>query len=182
MIWHLSHRADPLARAIADRHYNRQKVGSPQFVPPGRCLVLRCEGAFWVTSWPFAEYVKHAWAGAWVCSAFRNERPDLHLSSDLIREAVAVTRWRWPDVPALGMVTFVDPDKTRHKRDPGRCYLRAGFRYTGHLVVHNDCALCVVRMGPCGTTKGGLPALRLAPADMPAPCAPIGAQTLLEVA
>ncbi len=41
MIWHISHRADPFARDIADRHYNRQKIGSPQFVPPGRCLVCR---------------------------------------------------------------------------------------------------------------------------------------------
>ena len=40
MIWSLSNRADPFARDIADRHYNRQKIGSPQFVPPGRCVVL----------------------------------------------------------------------------------------------------------------------------------------------
>ena len=72
MQWRLSHRADPLARDLADRHYNRQKIGSPQFVPPGRCVVLYMENpqgkAFWVTSWPFAEYVKHAWGGAWMCS------------------------------------------------------------------------------------------------------------------
>ena len=58
MIWRLSHRADPYARNIADRHYNRQKIGTPQFVPPGRCLVLVAETstgrALWVTSWPFA--------------------------------------------------------------------------------------------------------------------------------
>jgi hypothetical protein len=60
--WKLSNRADPKARVLADRHYNRQKIGTPQFVPPGRCLVLlgRREKAFWVTSWPFAQYVKHA--------------------------------------------------------------------------------------------------------------------------
>ena len=40
MNWRLSHRADPEARVLADRHYNRQKPGTPQFVPPGRCLVL----------------------------------------------------------------------------------------------------------------------------------------------
>lgn len=40
MNWRISHRADPVACRIADRHYNRQKVGTPQFVPPGRCLVL----------------------------------------------------------------------------------------------------------------------------------------------
>src|SRR6266496_775871 len=64
--WLLSYRADPRALRLADRHYNRQKVGSAQFVPPGRCLVLLTEAAdaLWVTSYPLAEYVQHAWAGA----------------------------------------------------------------------------------------------------------------------
>lgn len=147
--WSLSHRAEPRARAIADRHYNRQKVGATGFVPPGRCLVLRHDDdALWVTSWPFAEYVRHAWAGAWINSLFRNESD--RLSSDLIREAVAITRGRWPDVPPLGMVTFVDANKTRRKRDPGRCYRRAGFEHVGF-------------------TQGGLWAFRLAPENMPAP-------------
>jgi len=143
-----SHRADPLARQIADRHYNRQKPGTPQFVPPGRCLVLLTDNvsAFWITSWPFAEYVRHAWPGAWICSAFRNEGDAL--SSDLIREAIAVTRWKWPETPAQGMVTFIDAGKVRHKRDPGRCFRKAGFR-------------------PVGFTKGGLVALQLLPELMP---------------
>ncbi len=55
------------------------------------------------------------------------------------------------------MVTFVDPAKTRRKRDPGRCYRRAGFTHVGE-------------------TAGGLVALQLLEADMPAPCAPLGAQ------
>lgn len=94
MIWHLSGRADPRALPLADRHYNRQKPGTPQFVPPGRCLVLLTpeSGALWVTSWPFAEYTKHEWAGAWINSLFRNERPDIYLSSNLILQAVAATR------------------------------------------------------------------------------------------
>lgn len=159
MQWRVSDRADPAAKRLADRHYSRQKPESHQFVPPGRCLVLFAEtetgSAYWVTSWPFSEYVRHDWAGAWVCSAFRNEGAGL--SSDLIRQAVAATRARWPDIPDLGMVTFVDADKTKRKRDPGRCFRKAGFK-------------------PCGHTKGGLVALRLAPADMPQPSAPrIGA-------
>lgn len=142
--WHLSHRADPRALPIADRHYNRQKPGTPQFVPPGRCIVLLTADAdaLWVSSWPFAEYVRHRWAGAWVCSCFRNESP--HLSSELIREAVAVTRDIWGDPPPQGFVTFVDRDKTRRKRDPGRCYRKAGW-------------------SPIGMTKGGLVALGLSP-------------------
>jgi hypothetical protein len=153
-MWSLSHRADALAVRMADKHYSRQKPGTPQFVPPGRCVVFTAPSAVWVTSWPFAEFTKHAWAGAWVNSLFRNEGAGL--SSELIREAVAATRHRWPAVPALGMVTFVNADKVRHKRDPGRCYVKAGFRRVG-------------------TTKGGLIALQLLPCDMPDACTPIGA-------
>lgn len=155
MRWELAHRADPRAVEIADRHYNRQKIGTPQFMPPGRCLVLWMPGAVWGSAWPFAEYVKHAWAGAWICSIFRNEGAGL--SSELIREAVAATRWTWGEPPPLGFVTFVDRDKTRRKRDPGRCYRKAGWEVVGE-------------------TKGGLVALRLAPEKMPAPEPPRGAQ------
>lgn len=156
MNWELSDRCEPRARRLADRHYNRQSIGAPNFVPPGRCLVLvtSSEDAFWVTSWPFAEWVRHAWAGAWVCSAFRNEGDTL--SSLLIREAIAATRAVW-EPPELGMVTFVNAAKVRHKRDPGRCFLRAGFR-------------------PCGETKGSLLAFQMVPSDMPEPVEALGTQ------
>jgi len=169
MHWELSHRADPRAREIADRHYNRQKPGTPQFVPPGRCLVLWVRGAFWVTSWPFAEYVKHAWPGAWVCSAFRREYGDF-IASEMVESALAATRWRWPDVPDIrckacaeahgeqagrvAMVTFVNAAKTKHKRDPGRCFRRAGF------------VECKDR------TKAGLVVLHIAPKALPEAAAP----------
>jgi hypothetical protein len=158
MRWRLSHRADSQALRLADRHYNRQKIGSPQFVPPGRCLVLvagRPASAVWTTSWPFGEYVRHDWPGAWVCSIFRNEGAGL--SSELIREAVAATRWMWPEVPELGMVTFVNRDKVKPKRDPGYCYLKAGFEVVGE-------------------TKGGLVALQLLLEQMPEAHEPEGAQ------
>lgn len=157
MIWHLSNRADPKARDIADRHYNRQKPGTPQFVPPGRCCVLYTENesgkAFWVTSYPFAEYVKHQWAGAWICSAFRNEGAGV--ASELIREAVAATRAFFGDPPAIGMVTFIDqkkvkPTMRRGEKTWGLTYEKAGFRYVGK-------------------TKGGLLAFQLLPKDMPPP-------------
>jgi hypothetical protein len=154
-MWFRSHRADPDVVPLADRHYNRQKVGAPQFAPPGRCVVFKTHAvdAFWITSWPFAEYVKHAWAGAWINSAFRNEGP--LLSSEMIRAAVSCTRALYGDAPPLGMITFVDAGKVKHKRDPGRCYKRAGFRHVGF-------------------TKGGLLAFQLLPSDMPAAELPAG--------
>jgi hypothetical protein len=159
-IWELRHRADPECRDIADRHYNRQKIGTPQFVPPGRCVVLIAKTkqgkALWITSWPFAEYTKHEWGGAWVCSCFRNEGAGL--SSDLIKQAVAVTRWVWPDVPEQGIITFVDRKKTLPKKDPGYCYQMAGWSI-------------------CGKTKSrGLTALSMQCVDMPEPMPPLNGQ------
>lgn len=151
MIWSRSHRADPDCLPLADRHYNRQKPGTPQFVPPGRCVVLKAPGAVWVTSWPYAEYTKHAWAGAWVNSLFRKECEGL--ASEFIRDAVAATRGVWPETPALGLITFIDPlhvkpRKIRGRQAIGESYFEAGFVHVGY-------------------TKAGLWAMQMFPEDMP---------------
>lgn len=157
MMWQRSHRAEARAREVADRHYNRQKVGSRQFVPPGRCLVLYAETATgraaWVTSWPFGEFVKHRWPGAWVCSLFRNEGAGL--ASSMIRDALAATRSYYGEAPQLGLVTFVDPDKVRPTMVRGKpvwgwTWLKAGFEADGE-------------------TEGGLLAFRMRPERMPPP-------------
>src|SRR5215831_10897480 len=156
--WTVSDCADPAARVIADRHYNRQKVGAVHFVPPGFSVVLlsRCRRALWVTLWQ--KYVQHAWPGAWVNSCFRNEGAGL--SSDLIRDAVAVTRYVYGTPPPLGMISFVDASQVRHKRDPGRCFKRAGFSHVGF-------------------TQAGLFVFQQLPAAMPEPLAPFDAQLSL---
>lgn len=153
-IWRRSHRFDPRAVALADRHYNRQKPGSPQFMPPGSCRVLIADNAKAVfgLSFPKPEFVKHAWAGAWICSIFRNESAG-PLASLMIRDALAHMRTEY-DVPALGCVTFVDPRKVpgvleRGERIKGFCFHKAGFKAVGE-------------------TKGGLLAWQLLPAAMPA--------------
>src|SRR5262249_27929974 len=131
-------------------------------------LLTPDRGALWVSSWPFAEFVRHAWAGAWVNSCFRRESGPL--ASELIRDALAATLWRWPEPPVVrcpycrmtvSMVTFIDRNKVRHKRDFGRCYLRAGF----------------VR---CEDTKGGLATVHISPFGLPKACAPTSDQ--LEIA
>jgi hypothetical protein len=88
---------------------------------------------------------------------FRNESP--HLSSELIGEAVAVTRYLWGKPPRDGIITFVNADKTRRKRDPGRCYRKAGWRFIGH-------------------TNGGLVTLQQLGNEMPTPEPPLGALPL----
>jgi hypothetical protein len=144
MLWHLSHRADKRALPMADRHYSRQKPGTPQFVKPASCLVLltRDEKALWVTSAPFAEFVKHKWAGAWECSMFRNEGE--YIASELITQAVAATLAHYGPPPPLGMITFIDPNKVRETMVRGLpafgfCWIKAGWEYVGRA---KDGQLC----------------------------------------
>lgn len=150
MNWRFSNRADARALPLADRHYNRQKVGAPQYVPPGKCLCLLTPAAdaLWVTSWPLAPYVKHAWPGAWVNSLFRNE--STVRASRLIIEAVAATRGVFGEPPAIGIVSFVDASQVRHSREPGRVYRLAGWTHVGF-------------------TKAGLWVYQQLPAAMPDP-------------
>lgn len=122
--------------------------------------------AFWVTSWPFAEYVRHAWAGAWVCSAFRNEGAGK--ASDLITDALSATREFFGTPPDLGMITFVDrrkvkPTIVRGQEVWGWTYRKAGFV-------------------DAGETKGGLLALQMLPGAMPVPKMALGFQSELEIA
>lgn len=164
MRWQITTRFDPAAAALADRHYTRQTVGSDQFMPSGRALVLLTPelDAVWGTSWQVSGdgilYAVHDWPEAWNCSIFRNESP--HLSSELILEAVAATVYVWGDPPKQGFVTFVDPEKTRRKRDPGRCFRKAGF-------------------DPAGETTSGKVALVLPVERFPAPQPPVAASLAL---
>jgi hypothetical protein len=133
-MWRRTWKSDPAALEIADRHYSRQKPGTKQFTQNCRNLVLIRPNAVWVTAFPKAEHVKHAWAGAWMNSFFRNEGDEL--SSELIRAAVAITRAECGFEPPLGMLTFVDPKhvrptKVRGETLYGYCYLKAGFKHVG---------------------------------------------------
>lgn len=143
-----------MTRELADRHYNRQKPGSKQFAPPGKCLVFVIGNpakAFWISSSPIAKYVQHDWAGAWMCTAFRNEGAGL--SSELIEEAVQATIAIWGPPPPLGFVSFVDASKVRSS-NPSYCYQMAGWEKVGQ-------------------TQGGLLAYQLLPEDMPEPKYPL---------
>lgn len=164
MIWSLSHRASRESVLIADRHYNRQKIGTPQFVPPGRCLVFKAPNALWVTSWPFAEYTKHQWAGAFINTLFRKECEGE--ASSYIRDACAATRHEWPEIPELGMITFIDPNevkprKVRHRLCIGISYFEAGFVHVGY-------------------TKAGLWTMQLTPDKFPPASPAHGCESLFD--
>ncbi len=161
MNWIVTNPVDQRARRLADRHYSRQKPGTREFSPPGRKLVLITENAsaVWVTSWPFAEYVNRDYKDAWICTLFRNESEVL--SSQLIQEAIAATRWKYGIPPQSGIVTMVDASKVKSV-NPGYCYKLVGFQHVGY-------------------TKGGLHILQLLPEAMPAAAAPNGTMWESEV-
>jgi hypothetical protein len=155
--WCNSNRADPAAARLADRHYNRQSIGAKQFAPTGSCAVFLtdCGRAFWITSAQLPQWQKHAWPGAWVCSAFRSEGAGC--ASELIRQAVAATRAYYGSTPTPGMITFINrkhvrPTMVHGKPSWGWTYQKAGFVEVGE-------------------TKRGLMVFQLMPADMPAPLA-----------
>ena len=136
--WRQVKRDDPRARALADRHYSRQTVGAKDFMASGRTFVLLAEFCSRLPEatravWGVIDNLDPVGARRFRCSIFRNETP--WLSSFLIREATTLTleRWSrrfgWTGSPAL--TTEIDPTKTRRKRDPGRCFRKAGWGLLG---------------------------------------------------
>lgn len=135
------------ASALADRHYSRQTEGAAQCLPPGRTLLLVTDDGRAV--WGVVENLDPAGAPRWRCTIFRNEGP--WLSSDLIREATERTYARWSRcMPAVPLTTEVDPRRVRRKRDPGRCFRKAGWR----LVDVGRRGLMVFQAPPPGAARG----------------------------
>ena len=126
--WRVVSPTHPAARALADRHYSRQTVGATEFMGNGRKLVLLTEDH--KALWGAIENLDPRGGLHWRNNWFRNE--GTFLSSDLIREATDVTYAYWErhygGRPRVPLTTEVDPKKTRRKRDPGRCFTRAGWR------------------------------------------------------
>lgn len=129
--WRKVRRCDVRARHLADRHYSRQTVGATDFMASGRVLVLLTQDALGV--WGVIENLDPVGNRRWRCSIFRNE--SLVLSSALITEATDRTYVYWSRryhaLPPVPLTTEVDPTKTLRKRDPGRCFRRAGWTVVG---------------------------------------------------
>lgn len=132
--WHQVRRDDPRARALADRHYSRQTVGAKDFMASGITLVLLTDDDRAV--WGCIENLDPVGNVRWRCSIFRNEGAGL--SSELVLEATRRTVEFWErsvggfpvgrDEKLVWLTTEIDPEKTRRKRDPGRCFRKAGWR------------------------------------------------------
>jgi len=131
--WVEVHRCDQRARRLADPHYSRETPGAREFMPPGKTFVLlSADGrAVWGA-------IENRYRGRvyWRVSIFRNT--GRRLSSYLIRVATRLTRahWRRGRGTRAWLRTEVDPKAVRRKRDPGRCFLRAGWRLVGPATGH----------------------------------------------
>ncbi len=131
MHWEVISKFCPWSALIADRHYSRRTIGSPQFMPPGQTLILGSLSQDAIFGW----WRPHPRSGiramnnldGWTCTIFRNESP--MLSSALILEAETMLQDRHECGPD-GMLTYVW-DKRVASVNPGYCFKRAGWRTKG---------------------------------------------------
>lgn len=125
-MWQRTTKFDAECAALADRHYSRRKVGSPQFMPPGQTIVLAQPGAVfgWWRPHPRSGIKQMNGLDGWTCTIFRNETS--LLSSQLILEAEEFIDDCGPD----GLLTYVYDAKVRSS-NPGACFKMAGWRRAG---------------------------------------------------
>lgn len=124
---------DPRSAALADRHYSRRKVGSPQFMPPGQTLILLTDDEAAVFGWwrPDPKSGIKAMNGldGWTCTIFRNESL-AYRSSDLILAAEEMLLAEGRGVGPDGFITYVW-DKKVKSENPGYCFKLAGYKTRG---------------------------------------------------
>ena len=127
--WYLTKDGDASCLQLYDRHYScyRYKDGRKRklFVGPGEKIVLRTGDGSAMFAW--RNFIDDSGEEGINCAVFRNERPDIYLSSELIRQADAVADFAWPGERHY---TFVDPASVR-SRNPGYCFVAAGWRKAG---------------------------------------------------
>lgn len=123
---------DPIGVRLADGHYSRRKPGSPQFMPPGKTIVLISRDGLSVFGWWRPDPAKFPCAmnglDGWTCCIFR--RTGGPLASELLLEAERALVALAPDCGPAGMLSYVDP-KSIQSPNPGYCYKCAGWRKVG---------------------------------------------------
>lgn len=130
--WQQVGKFDPRTANLADRHYNRRKVGSPQFMPPGQTLILlshdECAVFGWWRPHPDSGIPSINGLDGWTCTIFRNESQTL--SSVLILDAEKALYQAGHDIGPDGFLTYVWDSKIRSS-NPGYCFKRAGWQVRG---------------------------------------------------
>lgn len=120
--------ANPTGLALFHRHYSHKPYRDGRrprhFVGPGEKLVLLTEAADALFVW--RRFISGDGQEGVNCAVFRREPRAAMAASDLIREADDIAWVRWP---GERLYTYVNDRKVEHKRQPGRCFLMAGWRY-----------------------------------------------------
>src|SRR5262245_54266677 len=127
--WRRVGKFDSWARALADRHYSRRTVGSPQFMPPGQTIVLLTLDSDALFGWwrpdPTSGLTAMNKLDGWTCTIFRNE--SARLSSELILDAeLAIAEYGY-DCGPDGLLTYVWDSRVR-STNPGYCFIKAGWQ------------------------------------------------------
>lgn len=146
-IWYEVKDGDKRALALMRRHYSwriyRDNRPRNLFIGPGEKMALltaNCDALF-----VWRKFIDDSGQEGVNCAAFRNESE--YKASFLIEKAMeefAFVRW-----PGERLYTYVDPKKIRKTRQPGRCFIKAGWRV-------------------CGKSKGGLIILEYVVSSTPA--------------
>src|SRR5262249_12320336 len=112
---------------LYERHYSARRYADGRerdlFVGPGQKTVLLTRDRDAVFAW--RKFHDDSGQHGVCCAVFRNEGP--LLSSELIREAMAIAWLRWP---GERLYTYVDPAEVRSP-NPGYCFKQAGWRTAG---------------------------------------------------
>jgi hypothetical protein len=129
--WLVVPKFHPAGARLADGHYSRRTIGSPQFMPPGQTLVLLTPDESAVFGWwrphPDSGIVAMNKLDGWTCTIFRNTGPAL--SSDLILAAERELLARY-DCGPDGLLTYVW-DRKVASVNPGYCFKVAGWKAIG---------------------------------------------------
>jgi hypothetical protein len=131
--WTRTTKFDKRACKMADKHYSRRKVGSPQFMPPGETIVLIGADNYpavfgWWRPHPRSGIKAMNGLDGWTCTIFRNE--GTILSSLLILDAESAFTEFGKDCGPDGLITYVWDAKVRSE-NPGCCFKVAGWNATG---------------------------------------------------
>jgi hypothetical protein len=120
---------DPRAVALYQRHYSARKGKIDRvrygISGQGESLILLTSDCRALFGWRKQIYNDDSQSGI-NCFVFRNEG-DI-LSSMLIKDAM---QWAFKKWGKQRLYTYIDSTKIKHKRDPGRCFIKAGFRKCG---------------------------------------------------
>jgi len=121
------------------------------FVGPGGKMVMLTGDERALFVWRREQYTLNGQHGV-NCAVFRNEGTNAGRASALIEEAKRLAWDRWP---GERLYTYVDPSKVRRKRDPGRCFIKAGFRLCGRTKSGKLIFECLSELAP--GADGGAP-------------------------